>query len=380
MSTTLAPANAWPTKLLFVPPGLIFGSWAIRIPDIAHAAHVTTSTVGAALLVLALGTLLGMPAASAALTRFNTKPVAATVLACTAASSLLLGGAGSAATLFIAAFLLGITSGIYSVTINTAAAHAEDRLSRPVLTGCYAAYSLATLAASIIAGLAVGAALNPLAHLLVVNTVTLVALAGVFLIDNAPRPDAFRIPRPTSRKVWVAAAIGFAALFGEGVITDWSAYFLRAEILGSADARQAWGYTSFAICMVIGRSLGATLIARIGERRLLLAAVVLGVVGGTAVAASPNLSVALIGYASAGLGLANLYPMTISLAARAAAAHRQDAITSVSSIGYLGLLLGPATVGLCSSVITLRGALLLPPLMLCAVALCIGTLVSHRRR
>ena len=59
-----------------------------------------------------------------------------------------------------------------------------------------------------------------------------------------------------------------------------------------------------------------------------------------------------------GLGIANLAPIIISAASRDKGEDSVTAITTVSTIGYGGLLAGPAIIGAISSSISLPGAFL----------------------
>lgn len=59
-----------------------------------------------------------------------------------------------------------------------------------------------------------------------------------------------------------------------------------------------------------------------------------------------------------GLGIANIAPIVISAASRTAAMDSVKAITAVTTVGYGGLLAGPALIGAISSAVSLQGAFL----------------------
>ena len=97
---------------------------------------------------------------------------------------------------------------------------------------------------------------------------------------------------------------------------------------------------------------------RVGDRALVgIGAVVAG--AGTLVAATaPNPAVALAGIALAGLGTSVCAPVLIGLAGRhAGPAERASAVSIVTTIAYLGFLVGPALVGLAADALSLRAAL-----------------------
>ncbi len=66
----------------------------------------------------------------------------------------------------------------------------------------------------------------------------------------------------------------------------------------------------------------------------------------------------IAGFAVTGLGLAAVFPLTLRAAARNPATAGPD-LAAVSSLGYLGLFLGPPAIGVLAEQTGLRAALLL---------------------
>lgn len=81
---------------------------------------------------------------------------------------------------------------------------------------------------------------------------------------------------------------------------------------------------------------------------------------------------ALAGFAVMGLGVAALFPLTLRVAARNAETAGPD-LAAVSSLGYLGFLLGPPTIGVLAEQTSLRIALLL----VCGACLAAAVLVTR---
>ena len=65
----------------------------------------------------------------------------------------------------------------------------------------------------------------------------------------------------------------------------------------------------------------------------------------------------MIGYAFVGAGLAMVVPILFNAATRVPGTTRAAAIASVSSIGYLGFMVGPPLIGAIAQSVSLTAAL-----------------------
>lgn len=83
---------------------------------------------------------------------------------------------------------------------------------------------------------------------------------------------------------------------------------------------------------------------------------------------APALWAALLGYAIAGLGLANLFPVAVE---RAGALAGPSGVAVASTLGYGGMLLGPPAIGFMADWFSLSAALT-SVAALAAVAAAIG--------
>ncbi len=94
---------------------------------------------------------------------------------------------------------------------------------------------------------------------------------------------------------------------------------------------------------------------RVATRRLALAAL-----GCVIAAAAPSSAVALAGIAVAGLGTSVSAPLLFGMTGRVAGeANRGGAMGTVSTLGYIGYVLGPAVVGVVTRIFDLRIGLML---------------------
>ncbi|HEY2637134.1 MAG TPA: MFS transporter, partial [Solirubrobacteraceae bacterium] len=101
--------------------------------------------------------------------------------------------------------------------------------------------------------------------------------------------------------------------------------------------------------------------ARVADRatgRLLAACAVVAAVGVTVLAAAGSPALAIVGVGVAGLGVAGVAPTVLGVGGRIAPeGERSAAIATVTTVSYLGFLLGPVLVGGVAGATSLRGGL-----------------------
>ena len=167
-----------------------------------------------------------------------------------------------------------------------------------------------------------------------------------------------------SRALLALGAAAFCVLLAEGSVTDWSAVFLNDEA-GASEALAAAGLAVFSLAMALGRLAGDGLAERFGAAAVVRVGSLLAAGGLAAGLAFAAPAAAIAGFTLMGAGLSGAFPLIVGAAARAGGEAEAPAIAAVSGAGYVGLMAGPATIGLLSEAASLRAALIL------VVALCI---------
>nr|WP_281356330.1 MFS transporter [Pseudomonas piscis] len=156
----------------------------------------------------------------------------------------------------------------------------------------------------------------------------------------------------------------------EGAMLDWSALLL-AQDKGLDVGLAGAGYSLFACAMTLIRLVGDRIVARIGERSMLLAGFLITAAGLGLAAWASNLMVVFACIAIAGLAAGNVVPVLFSLAGRQQVMPAPHAIAAASMLGYLGVLLGPALVGYAAHAVGLvrsfHGICILVVLAACAI-------------
>jgi MFS family permease len=153
--------------------------------------------------------------------------------------------------------------------------------------------------------------------------------------------------------VGILGALAFAS---ENAHQSWSAVFAHEELRTSA------GLASVAPAVFAG-TVAITRFAIGGlppahARRVLLAGAAGAGVGAAVVAAAPNLLVAAAGLAVAAAGTGVLFPTLVGIVSRnVPESHRGRATSVVTTVSYLGFLLGPVYVGAWAATFGLRAAM-----------------------
>jgi MFS family permease len=345
----------------FLANGLGFANWAARIPAVKDDVGLSTGALGVALLGIALGAVVAMPLAGALLVRFGSRTLTRLTLALFCVALPLPALAGSLPALMGALALLGVASGSLDVSMNAQGVLIERRYGRPLLAGLHGLWSLGSLGGALIGGAAAGAGISPRAHLLVVAAVLLVAgmLATRRLLPGgADRDQATpRFVRPT-RTLALLGAIAFCALLSEGAAYDWSAVYLR-DSLGSSEGLAVSAYAAFTLTMTVGRLVGDRLRARFGSRALLCSAALIAAAGLGGGLALRHTVAAVLGFAVLGAGLSCVVPIVFGAAGSASGLPSGPAIAVVSTVGYLGFIVGPPIIGGLGEITSLPAALTL---------------------
>jgi MFS family permease len=339
-----------PTLAAFVALGLFYGAWASVLPSVQRATHTSKAGIGFALLFVVLAAIPAMLFVARPLTeRFGTRAVTFGGAAFAAATTLP-GLAGSLPALVVALAAVGIASGTLDVAMNASAGRIEAVSGKRLMPLAHGLYSTGLLVAAVGAGIARGAGASREAILLAVAA--LIAVVALFTATDAtPIPSGDRPGVRLVRAVVVVGLVGAAGFVVEGGIENWSAFFLERQ-LHAQPAISGLGPGFYAAAMATGRFLGQGL--RIADRTLLVASGCCAAVGCAVAAVAGSAPVALLGFAVGGLGVSLNAPLVFGVAGRRSPA----ALATVTTLGYLGLLIGPPLVGLVGQAAGLRSAFL----------------------
>jgi MFS family permease len=344
----------------FAALGIFWGAWGAALPAVQRRSGATDAELGLALLLVGLGALVSMRATGVVMDRVGPRltPISVAIFGLV---GILPGLAGSPVELYAFSLLVGAASGAMDVAINADAVRWEVDTGRSVLNLAHACFSAGVVVASLATGLLRwGGASAPLVFALAGAVVLLAALA-IRLPDGEPwEPPGGDRPRFIERfPSWLLllGGLGAVAFWIEGAWQDWGAVYLERE-LDASPAASALAPALFAAAMAAGRLSVHRLARPGGERTVLVAGAAIAGAGSVLAAIAPSAPIALAGIVVAGAGCSVCAPTIVSLAGHAAGAHeRATVVGSVTTLMYLGFLVGPAAVGGFAELATLAASL-----------------------
>ncbi len=356
--------------------GSFWGVWGASVPRVQHQAGISDGQLGFALLFVGAGALPAMLLVGRALDRWGLRVAALVIGALGAVGAGLALTAVSLASLCVGLALVGAISGAADVAENAVAGRAEEIAGQPVITRAHGFFSGLVVLASLATGLV--SSLPLAVPFIAVSVLSLLAGAAMFKTLPArviaPGHDRIRAADPASFSRWrivpflLIGVLGALAFASENAHQSWSAVFVHDE-LHSGVGLSAVAPAVFAGTVAITRfSIGG--LKATHARTVLLAGASAAAAGAAIIAAAPTLFIAGLGLAAAAAGTAVLFPTLVGVVSRNVdESHRGRATSVVTTVSYLGFLVGPVYVGLWADAAGLRGA------MVAVAALAVGLFV-----
>lgn len=358
------------TRLAFLVSGFGLACWAPLVPLAKERLAIDDATLGLLLLCLGLGSVGAMQLAGPLTSKHGARP------------AILIGGIGQALLLPFLAFaptlptmaaallLFGAFLGVIEVGMNVHAVEVEKRATRPLMSGFHGLFSVGGFIGATMLTIVLSIGVSPAAGAVAASALMIGALtlAAPRLIATPQVEDTplFVVPRGI---VVLLAALAAITFLTEGAMLDWGALLLSSKGLLPV-AQAGLGYSVFAVAMTAGRLSGDAVIARLGDRRTMLWGGLLAVIGYAVMLVAPAATIALFGVLLIGLGASNTVPVLFRQAGAQTAMPASLAIASVTTIGYAGILAGPAGIGFVAQRIGLNAAFWLLAALLCLVPLC----------
>jgi predicted MFS family arabinose efflux permease len=346
------------TRWAFFIAGFAMAAWAPLVPFAKARAGLSEGSLGLLLLCLGVGSLLTMPLAGALASRFGCRRVIVAAAAVVCVALPLLAVADSWPLLAITLAVFGGALGCMDCTINLQAVMVEKNSDRPLMSGFHGLFSVGCIAGaagvSLLLALGSGPLLATAAVVATVIGVLLHSARDLLPFGSASSGPAFAIPHGV---VLLIGAVCFILFLAEGAMLDWSAVFL-VEAKQLASAHSGIGYVAFSCAMTAGRLTGDRVVHRVGRQRVVLLGSLMAALGLVVVTLSPNWELALLGFVLVGAGCSNVVPVMFSLIGKQKVMAENLAIPAVSTLGYGGILLGPAFIGFIAHGSSLAVALL----------------------
>jgi predicted MFS family arabinose efflux permease len=331
--------------MAFLIGGIAAAAWASLVPFAKSRAGLDEGTLGLLLLCLGSGSILAMPTTGVLAVRYGCRKVliASTVVVCGALP--LLAVVPTFPLLALTLFVFGAGQGSADCAFNIQAVMVETESGKPLMSGFHGLYSVGGIVgAAMVSGLLTLGA-TPLTSALASVALILILLAAAFrgLLPYGGASDgpALAIPKGI---VLFLAILCFVVFLIEGAMLDWSAVFLTEE-RGMRSAQAGLGFACFSLTMTLGRLTGDTIVKKLGPRSIVAGGGLLATLGIVLTALVPYWQISLVGCALVGIGCSNIVPVLFSAVGRQRRMPQSVAVPALTTLGYAGILAGPAGIG-----------------------------------
>ncbi|GEP97388.1 MFS transporter [Chitinophaga cymbidii] len=335
-------------SVFFFIQGLVFASWASRIPDIKEQMRLSDGALGGLLLALPAGQMAGMALSGYLVSRFGSRLIMLIAAFLYPGGLILLGAANSVTLLAGALVLFGLCGNLMNIAANTQAVGVEALYRRSILASFHGLWSLAGFTGGLLGALMVARHQTPLVHYAIVFALTmlLVATSAAYLLprDAPKKSGGHSIFVKPDRNIIVLGLITFACMICEGTMFDWSGVYFDQVVHAPVEWSRL-GFIAFMSAMAGGRFAADYFITRFGAKPMLKSSGIIILTGLLLSVLLPSIVTATIGFLLVGLGVASVVPLSYSIAGRSKTIPPGVALAMVSSIGFLGFLLGPPLIG-----------------------------------
>ncbi len=356
-------------------PGMVFASWASRIPDVKHLLHLGNGQLGSVLFAIPIGQVLMMTFSGILVSKFGSKKMLVLSEVLYAFSLFCIGCCTTVFHLILGLVALGMMANLMNIATNTQACLVEKLYGRNIMSSFHGLWSLGGFSGGIVGAVFANTGLPIKVHfgsILAVGLIV-VALGFRYLVnDETAQAEEEDVPKFSFRTIdpvlFLLGLMGFAGMFCEGTVYDWSGVYFSSVVRPDEVFVRA-GYVAGMGAMTLGRFMADGFVTKYGPSRVLKVCGGLIVVGLWLAAALPYLIPATLGFLLVGFGISSSVPICYSIAGKLGTMKASIAITIVSSISFFGFLVGPPVIGWLSEATNLRIAI--------SIAACLGLMIAY---
>ncbi|WP_396154711.1 MFS transporter [Flavobacterium macrobrachii] len=349
----------WATALFFFGMGFSFATWASRIPDIKSMLHLSEADLGGLLFALPVGQLIAMPFSGKIVTKYGSKQITIFGLLLYSACMPLLGLATSKVELGLALLLFGFFGNFCNIAVNTQGVYTQQLFEKPIMGSFHGSWSLAGFCGALVGLIMVSLELSVFNHFIIAFAmVCLLVLANYSFLIKAKTKELEEqtsysfFKNPNMNLIWLGV-ICFCCMASEGIMFDWSGVYFK-EIVKAPGGLVVLGYTTFMVSMASGRFLSDILVHKYGAKKVLIISGIVISSGLYLAVVLPYLIPCTIAFMMVGFGVSNVVPIIFNAAGNIKNIPPGIALTIVTSISFLGFLIGPPIIGFIAEMTSLQ--------------------------
>ena len=366
-------------SLFFFVQGIVFATWANRIPDIKKALHLNDAELGNVLFAIPGGQVAAMVLSAWLVSRYGSRKMLILASVLYPFFLIPLGIADNPYLLMGGLFLFGMSTNLFNTASNTQGVNAENLYGKTIMASFHGLWSLGGFLGGLISMGFVGMDIPPLPHFIFIfiSSILLMNFIRRRLVRNdrkAPHhatAEGNKVQIPFYKKfdpyVIGLGVMAWAAMVCEGCMYDWSGVYFM-QVVSAPEKLVQLGYVVCMCTMTTGRFLTDWFVTRFGAKRVICASGLLIFFGMMLAVVLPDLIFATIGFFFVGFGISSTVPICYSMAGHSDKMDSGLAVATVSSVGYLGFLIGPPVIGHVSHAISLHYTF--------AAVACVGLLVA----
>lgn len=336
--------------------GVVFSSWASRIPTIKEQFGLNDAELGTILLFMPISSLVGLPVSGWLVSRYDSRIPLTAGFTVMSLALVLVGFSTSSYFLIPAICVFSFSMRIFNIAVNTQAITLQKQFDRKINGAFHGLWSTGGIAGVGFSTLMVGLKISMGIHLLIVSclalTATFIAYKHLLRNDRAPAGNKLQLGKPDPYIVYLGLLVFLAAVC-EGGMFDWSGIYFKEVVEVEIFTL---GYLTFMIFMAISRFASDKLIERIGMPNTYIVSSLLVMSGISLAVVFPAFWPSLLGFCLVGFGTASVIPMTYLLAGSSKKYSPGMAISIIATYGIVGMLVGPPLIGYISHALNLRVA------------------------
>lgn len=345
--------------LFYFTQGICFSSWASRIPDIKNAMLLDDAAWGTLLLMIPVGQVCGMTLSGLLVSKLGSNKIFPIAIFGYIISLITIGASSSEYALIMCLIVFGFFGNFCNISVNTQGVTIENMYDKPIMASFHGGWSTAGLVGSSIGLLMSYLQIIPLYHFIIVAAL-LVILVSINLKYLQPdikkeKSESDKNSKRTKPEkfLFLLGAVAFFGMAAEGAMADWSGLYLQ-EVVNTEKSLAPLGLTAYMLTMATGRFFADKAAMRFGNQRILQTGGILIASGLFLAVAFPTLIVTIIAFMIIGFGTCSIVPTVYSIAGKKTKIATGMALTIVSSISFMGFLVGPPIIGYISHISNLR--------------------------